>query len=82
MQMNQSALVGEYVADHVCGFVCYLVKHVTLGNMLFSCIIITCNSAIWNSYGYISVFWNIVKFSPDKKNHFCPRTSLHSDLGL
>ena len=63
MQVNQSALVGEYVADHICGFICYLVRHVTLGNMLFS--FITCNAAIWNSYGYISVFWNILQFSPD-----------------
>ena len=61
MQVNQSALVGEYVADHICGFICYLVRHVTLGNMLFS--FITCNAAIWNSYGYISVFWNILQFS-------------------
>ena len=78
MQVNQSALFSEYVADHICGLICYLVKHVTLGNMLFSCI--TCNGAIWNSYGYISVFWNIQQFSP--KIHFCLRTSLHSDLGL
>ena len=63
MQVNQSTLVGEYVADHVCGIICYLVRHVTLGNMLFS--FITWNAAIWNSYGYISVFWNILQFSPD-----------------
>ena len=35
MQVNQSALVGEYVADHICGFICYFMRHVTLGNLLF-----------------------------------------------